>query len=83
MRHATLSLKSGLALLPAVALLAVAAIAPAAENDWAEGTAAGSDGATRDYYNRAGLLAWNHFLGDWRDAQDRSQGDRAYATATV
>jgi hypothetical protein len=55
----------------------------AAPNDWAEGTEERSDGATRDFYNRAGLFRWDNFLGDWRDADDRSQGDRPYATAVI
>ena len=63
--------------------LASPAPAPAAPNDWAEGTPGKDDGATRDYYNRAGLLAWKHRLGDWRDARDAEQGDAPYATATV
>lgn len=65
-----------------LALMAAAA-AKAAPSDWAEGSAAGGDGATRDYYNRAGLLEWKNFMGDWRDAADRAQGERPYATATV
>ena len=66
------------------ALLVLAAVWPlrAAPNDWAEGTA-GTDGATRDYYNRAARLPWENFLGDWRDARDQPQGDRPFAEATV
>lgn len=52
-------------------------------SDWAEGTESGTDGATRDYYNRAALLPWNHFMGDWRDADDVAQGNTPYATAHV
>ena len=52
-------------------------------NDWAEGTPGKDNGATRDYYNRAGLLEWKHPMGDWQDAQGAAQGSAAYATATV
>ena len=55
----------------------------AAPNDWAEGTPGLDDGATRDYYNRAGYLAWRTFMGDWRDAAHTPQGGSAYATASV
>ncbi len=55
----------------------------AARNDWAEGTPGQPNGASRDYYNRAGLLKWDHRLGDWRDAKNVAQGDAAYATATL
>ncbi len=54
-----------------------------ARNDWAEGTPGKSEGATRDYYNRAGLLRWKNYMGDWRDAQDKPQGDTPFASATV
>jgi hypothetical protein len=49
---------------------------------WAEG-ASEFDGATRDYYNRAAHLAWEHQGGDWRDARGTAQGQRAFATAKV
>ncbi|MBN1671145.1 MAG: DNRLRE domain-containing protein [Kiritimatiellae bacterium] len=55
----------------------------AAENDWAEGSPGTNDGATRDYYNRGGVLPWNHYLGDWRDADNAAQGNTAYASTTV
>jgi hypothetical protein len=55
----------------------------AAQNDWAEGTSDKADGATRDYYNRAGLLPWKNFLGDWRDANDEPQGNRPYAVVRI
>ncbi len=64
-------------------VLVTAAVLKAAPNDWAEGSAARTDGATRDYYNRAGLLEWRNLMGDWRDALDKPQGDRPYATETV
>jgi hypothetical protein len=57
-------------------------VASAAPNDWAEGTG-GRGGASRDYYNSAGSLAWKNRLGDWRDGRDAAQGDAPYAVATV
>ena len=57
----------------------VGLIAHATEpSDWVEGTQALDDGATRDYYNRAALLAWDNFLGDWRDTDGIPQGPTAY-----
>ena len=53
------------------------------EADWAEGSPAYQDGATRDYYNRGAVLSWQHFMGDWRDAEDESQGNRSYARVQV
>jgi hypothetical protein len=55
----------------------------AAYNDWAEGSQDAADGATRDYYNRAGRLEWDNYLGDWRDVDDVAQGASAYATADI
>jgi hypothetical protein len=55
----------------------------AAENDWAEGQAGESTGATRDYYNRAALLKWQHPMGDWCDANNEAQGPMPYAVSTV
>ena len=72
--------------LPFLFLAAVflATSAPAAErNDWAEGTSDGDDGANRDFYNRAALLPWRNFLGDWWDANGKLGGDAAYATVTI
>jgi hypothetical protein len=57
--------------------------AQAARNDWAEGTPGLENGASRDFYNRAGLLPWRHFMGDWRDAGGVAQGDAAFAVTTV
>ena len=65
------------------ALLVAATTVAAAPNDWAEGTPGKDNGATRDYYNRAGQLEWKHKLGDWRDANDIAQGDAPCAAATV
>jgi hypothetical protein len=55
----------------------------AAYNDWAEGSQDAADGATRDYYNRAGMLEWENYLGDWRDTGDMAQGAGSYATADI
>ncbi len=52
-------------------------------SDWAEGSAERSTGASRDNYNSAGALKWNHFMGDWRDATDAAQGPKPFATASV
>src|SRR6516162_7102966 len=60
-----------------IAVVMYGAVAHAAPNDWAE------YGATRDYYNNAGLLRWKHKMGDWHDAEGKAQGDKAYATAAV
>ena len=57
--------------------------ASAAENDWAEGTEVSDDGASREFYNRAGMLAWENFMGDWRDAKNVEQGEHPYAIETV
>lgn len=54
-----------------------------ARNDWAEGTPGMSTGASRDYYNSAGLLKWKNFMGDWRDADNVAQGNQPFATTTV
>ena len=58
--------------------------APGADlnSDWIEGEDH-SDGATRDYYNRAARLAWQNFMGDWRDADDVPQGPRPYASVVI
>lgn len=64
-------------------LLCLPAAALAARNDWAEGTPGAHNGASRDYYNRAGSLAWKNFMGDWRDAKAQRQGEVPYATADV
>ena len=50
---------------------------------WVEGTMALDDGATRDYYNRAALLEWDNFMGDWADATGSAQGNTAYATSSL
>ena len=70
---------------------AVASIAPASEcggqqacpSDWVEGTQANDDGATRDYYNRAGLLSWENLLGDWADLNGDLQGNVPYASVAM
>ncbi|MDX2342737.1 MAG: DNRLRE domain-containing protein, partial [Acidimicrobiia bacterium] len=50
---------------------------------WVEGTQAADDGATRDFYNRAAMLEWDNFMGDWTDTNGTRQGDAAYATSTL
>jgi hypothetical protein len=65
------------------AWLAGVAVASAAPNDWAEGTPGKDNGATRDFYNRAGQLEWKNKLGDWRDAKGVAQGNDPYALAVV
>ena len=35
------------------------------------------------YYNRAGLLRWKNYMGDWRDAKNKPQGDIPFALAAV
>jgi hypothetical protein len=67
----------------ALSILISATAASGAKNDWAEGTPGRSTGASRDYYNAAGKLAWKNFMGDWRDAKDVAQGNSAYATTNV
>jgi len=57
-------------------------LALAAPNDWAEGPG-DTHGASRDYYNSSGALAWDNYMGDWHDAADTPQGDVAYATTSV
>jgi len=67
-------------------LLAVACLAPpavAAPNDWAEGLAGKSSGASRDFYNSAAKLRWKNFLGDWRGANGVAQGGSPYAKSVV
>ncbi len=61
----------------------VSDLTTAAQSDWVEGTEAYDDGATRDFYNRAARLAWDNFLGDWRDADNQSQGANPYGMTTL
>jgi len=49
--------------------LNAATSARGAASDWAEGTPGKDNGASRDYYNRAGQLEWHNKMGDWRDAR--------------
>jgi hypothetical protein len=53
------------------------------KSQWVEGTQDADDGATRDYYNRAAQLAWDHYMGDWWDANGTAQGDTAYSITTL
>ncbi len=71
-------------LLPALILTLSAFESTAVDprSHWIEGENH-SDGATRDFYNRAARLAWNNFMGDWRDANNTVQGPRPYATAEI
>ncbi len=55
----------------------------AAENDWSEGDASAAAGATRDDYNGAAHLPWDHSMGDWRDRDNVPQGANAFATFEV
>ena len=55
----------------------------AAVNDWAEGTPGMENGASRDFYNRAGLLPWRNFMGDWRDAAGTAQGGVPFVVTNV
>ncbi len=41
------------------------------------------DGATRDFYNRAAMLEWDNFMGDWADADGTAQGSAAYAVESL
>lgn len=61
----------------------ISSFADAAKNDWVEGTPGLHNGATRDYYNRAGSLRWTNFMGDWRDAENAAQGDVPFVMADV
>ena len=67
-------------LLSLVVVSASAAVVGAAENDWAEGTPGLENGASRDFYNRAALLPWRHFMGDWRDLNGVTQGNALRST---
>ena len=64
-------------------VLTIVSPARAQQADWAEGSAQYNDGANREEYNRAAVLPWEHFMGDWRDAKDVPQGDVAFAVAKV
>jgi len=75
-----------LALLTHLLLVVALSLVPstfAAKNDWAEGLTGNSTGASRQYYNSAGQLAWENFMGDWRDANNTRQGDEPYAAKTI
>lgn len=52
-------------------------------SDWVEGSQRADDGANREHYNRAAVLPWNHFMGDWADGSGVEQGDVAYAETEV
>ena len=76
-------LRGGCLALIGLGLLSGATSARGAANDWAEGTPGKDNGASRDYYNRAGQLEWHNKMGDWRDARDIAQGREPYVTAVV
>lgn len=65
-----------------ICFLAATSQAAGPKADWIEGEG-NSDGATRDYYNHAARLAWNNFMGDWRDANNVPQGASPYADAEI
>lgn len=65
-----------------VCYLGCPAIVVADQNDWAEGVST-QDGASRDYYNRAAVLPWSRFMGDWCDKNDQPHGDVAFAVAKI
>lgn len=54
-----------------------------AKNDWAEGSPGRPTGASRDYYNSAAKLRWKNFMGDWRDADGKAQGNKPYSLAII
>ena len=71
-------------LFPFCCLIVVGAMsAHAAQNDWAEGTPGLKNGTTRDYYNKAGRLPWDNYMGDWRDANNVAQGNTPYTTMSI
>ena len=76
-------MKTGLLTFAVFVPLFGALIGSDSPNDWAEGTPDSANGATRDYYNRAGLLEWKNKLGDWHDAKGVAQGNEPYAKAVV
>ena len=51
--------------------------------NWAEGSAGGEDGATREFYNAAALLRWRNPQGDWRDRKGVAQGRAAFAELSI
>lgn len=69
--------------LAGIGCFVIAAAVFAAPNDWAEGMPGKDTGATREYYNRAGYLAWKNPMGDWVDAKGIAQGADAFAVAEV
>jgi hypothetical protein len=78
-----MSFTNSFAVLAYAAALFSCVASHAAKNDWAEGSPGMSNGATRDYYNRGGFLAWKNFMGDWRDANGALQGNDTYAMAEI
>ena len=66
-----------------VLIMVCAFTVDAAVNDWAEGTPGMENGASRDHYNRAGLLPWRNYMGDWRDSAGVAQGGAPFAVTNV
>ncbi len=58
----------------AVICLTAQVLAQSEFAQWAEGSRAGNDGATAEFYNRAGLLRWQNTMGDWVDAEGITNG---------
>ncbi|MES2046933.1 MAG: DNRLRE domain-containing protein [Pseudomonadota bacterium] len=51
--------------------------------NWTEGSESGLDGATREFYNAAASLRWQHPNGDWRDKLGTPQGKSAFSELTI
>jgi len=66
-----------------IAAMSLTSTTLAAENDWAEGLTGNSTGASRQYYNSAGQLAWENFMGDWCDVNNARQGDEPYVVNLI
>lgn len=43
----------------------------------------GPDGANCKYFNAGGRIAWQHRLGDWRDANGQAQGEKPFAQSSI
>lgn len=63
--------------------LSASTMSPADRWNWTEGSASGIDGATREFYNAAASLRWQHPNGDWRDKLGTSQGKSAFGELTI
>lgn len=76
-------MKNALQVIVLLPLLTISSPVIADKSDWAEGSFEQSDGANREHYNRAALLPWKHWMGDWRDRKDVEQGESPYAVAAI